>query len=40
MHYHKIEINLGALAGLSLVAIVVLPSRRKEEVSAVCALLE
>jgi len=39
MHCQRIEINLGALAGLSLVAIVVLSSKRKGEVSAVCALL-
>jgi 3-oxoacyl-[acyl-carrier protein] reductase len=39
MYCQRIEINLGALAGLSLVAIVVLWSRRKGEVPAVCALL-
>jgi 3-oxoacyl-[acyl-carrier protein] reductase len=39
MHCQRIEINLGVLAGLSLVAIVVLSSRRKGEVSAVEALL-
>src|SRR4051812_34797434 len=39
MHCQRIEINLGVLAGLSLVAIVVLSSRRKGEVSAVGALL-
>jgi len=39
MRCQRIENNLGALAGLSLVAIVVLSSRRKGEVSDVCALL-
>ena len=40
MYCQGIEINLGALVGLSLVAIIVLSSRRKEEVSAVCELFE
>ena len=39
MHCQRIEINFGVLAGLSLVAIVVLSSRREGKVSAVCALL-
>ena len=39
MHCQRIEINLGVLTGLSLVAIVVLSSRRKGEVSVVGALL-
>jgi hypothetical protein len=34
MHCQRIEINLGALAWLSLMAIVVLTSRRKGEVAA------
>jgi 3-oxoacyl-[acyl-carrier protein] reductase len=38
MHCQRIEINLGALAALSLMAIVVLSSRRKGDVSAICAL--
>ena len=38
MHCQRIEINLGALAGLSLVAIIVQSSKRKEEVSAVCCI--
>jgi hypothetical protein len=39
MHCQRIEINLGALTWLSLMAIVVLTSRRNGEVAAVCALL-
>ena len=34
MHCQRIEVNLGALAGLSLVAIVVLSSRRKGQVES------
>ena len=34
MHCQRIEVNLGALAGLSLVAIVVLSSRRKGQVGS------